>query len=95
MKLNHTLKTDPECFAATVAGIKPFEIRKNDRDFKVGDELTLSETKYSAEEMKAGKPLEFTTHFAVMKVDYIMKGPIYGLAEGWVIMAGPITSKTR
>lgn len=36
MKL-HELKIKAEYANAKLKGIKPFEIRKNDRDFKVGD----------------------------------------------------------
>ena len=33
----HELKTLPEYFDAVFMGKKNFEIRKNDRDYKVGD----------------------------------------------------------
>lgn len=39
----HHLKTWPLCYAAIIEGRKTFEIRRNDRDFKVGDDLVLAE----------------------------------------------------
>jgi len=48
----HELKTDSAVFQAVHEGKKTFEIRKNDRNFKVGDELWLKETVYTGEEMK-------------------------------------------
>jgi len=39
----HQLKTWPEFYAAIDEGRKNFEIRKNDRDFIVGDSLILVE----------------------------------------------------
>ncbi|MEF7566023.1 DUF3850 domain-containing protein [Bacillus infantis] len=41
--VNHQLKTHPEYFEAVNQGLKTFEIRKNDRGFKVGDPLLLRE----------------------------------------------------
>lgn len=38
----HELKILPEYFEAVTSGRKQFEIRKNDRDFKVGDQLILA-----------------------------------------------------
>jgi len=39
----HRLKCDPEPFAAAKAGTKRYEVRKFDRDYKVGDRLELLE----------------------------------------------------
>lgn len=41
--MKHDLKCWPIYFQATWAGAKPFEIRNNDREFKVNDEVTLME----------------------------------------------------
>lgn len=39
----HELKTEPQFFEAVVDSSKTFEVRKNDRDFRVGDYLALNE----------------------------------------------------
>jgi hypothetical protein len=102
--IDHTLKTDPEVFQAAMQGVKTWEIRKDDRGFKVGDILCLRETEYTGEEMKfqgrrdwaytneelealKPKPLKYTGRELYMRVTYILRGPIYGLKEGWVIMS--------
>ncbi|EMK6918792.1 DUF3850 domain-containing protein [Vibrio cholerae] len=40
---NHQLKIKSEYLEAIIRGDKTFEIRKNDRDFKVGDRVMLIE----------------------------------------------------
>lgn len=35
------MKTKPRYFKAVADGRKPFEIRFNDRDYKIGDQLVL------------------------------------------------------
>ncbi|MCV6612877.1 MAG: DUF3850 domain-containing protein [Amphritea sp.] len=83
----HELKTDPAVFDAVMNGTKTFEIRKNDRDFQVGDELVLRQTKHTGEEMAQGAPLEYTGAFWTVPVLGIMHGPAYGLADGWCILS--------
>lgn len=83
----HELKTDPHVYGAIIHGTKFFEIRKNDRDFMAGDVLVLRETFHSAIEMAAGSPTAYTGRFVVAVVPYVMRGPIYGLQEGWAIMS--------
>ena len=39
----HYLKTIPNYFREAARGNKPFEVRKNDRYFKVGDIVQLEE----------------------------------------------------
>jgi hypothetical protein len=83
----HILKTDPKPFEDVWQYKKTFEVRKNDRNFKVGDELILKETYYTGEEMKKGKPLTYTQREIGAKVLHVLHGPVYGLQEGWCIMS--------
>ena len=39
----HLLKTEKEYFQKIADGLKPFEIRRNDRDYQTGDFLVLQE----------------------------------------------------
>ncbi len=39
----HDLKISPQYYEAVISGEKKFELRKNDRGFKVGDTVNLRE----------------------------------------------------
>lgn len=81
------LKTDSDVFQDVWSGRKTYEIRFNDRDFQVGDTLVLRETEHTGAEMKAGKPLAYTSRELRAEVTHVLAGPIYGLADGWVILS--------
>lgn len=83
----HDLKTDPEVFDAVAAGLKTFEIRFNDRGFKVGDRLRLRRTTNTGDEMAAGAPLVFSGEEVSRLVSHVFSGPMYGLVDGWVILS--------
>ena len=86
----HELKTDPEVFNDVFESCKSFEIRRNDRKFQVGDTLCLRETEFTGEQMRSDAlkyPLEYTGRETTREVTYILRGPIYGLQDGWVIMS--------
>ncbi len=84
MKKEHELKTDAEPFLDIVRGIKTFEIRVNDRGFKVGDTLLLRETAYPAAKMANGFPLEYTGSTARGEITFIQVG--YGITDGYVVL---------
>lgn len=96
----HILKTDPGVFQKVMDGLKYWEIRFNDRDYQEGDTLTLRETRYTGEEMKnkpmhneviPGKPLEYTGREIDATVMFVLRGPVYGLQDGWCIMSIEVT----
>ena len=75
----HELKTWPTGFEALIRGIKPFELRRNDRDFRVGDILKLREFFVETD--------EYSGRFIRARVLYITEHGVFpGLEEGFVIM---------
>lgn len=74
----HALKQHPEHFSDVISGKKLFEVRKNDRDYKVGDLLALNE--YDPETKS------YTGASCLVYVDYILDNPEY-CKEGYVVMS--------
>jgi hypothetical protein len=73
-QVTHELKIWPEFFEQTRNGRKKFELRQNDRDFQVGDQLLLKEW----EPPKSGETyfdddFHYTGRELLVRVDYIMQ----------------------
>lgn len=88
--MEHELKTDAGFFQAVIDGQKPFEIRRNDRNYQVGDILVLKETKYPGYAMNAcqdSAPLVYTGRKTRRRITYIMPPQeAYGLTYGFIAM---------
>ena len=75
--MTHDLKILPRWFKDITEGGKHFEIRKNDRDYKVGDRLILKE--WDGE--------HYTGCYIERRVGYIYHGTgEYGLEKGYCIL---------
>ena len=74
MKMIHSLKTKPEYYEAVQRCEKRFEVRKNDRDFRVCDYLALNEFDG-----------EYTGRSMLVRVTYILDDKEY-CKDGYVIM---------
>ncbi len=81
--MKHQLKTWPEQYAYIEAGQKTFELRKNDRDFNVGDTLELRE--YVPE------TAHYTGKSCIRVVTHILEGSpqleLWGLHKDFVILS--------
>jgi len=74
----HDLKILPEYFEAVVSGKKRFEVRKNDRDYRVGDTL----------ELRSFIPGQgYTGHRRRFLVTYILHGGEFGIEPGYVVIS--------
>lgn len=75
----HELKILPEYFEEVLAGKKVSEVRKNDRDFKVGDTIILKEwdgNDYTGQEIK-GTITYILSDFEGLKEGYVLLDIIY------------------
>jgi hypothetical protein len=75
----HELKTWPEAFQAIWDGLKRYELRKNDREFRVGDTLSLREWD-PVTRVYSGRLLEATVTYITRPCDFP------GLQDEYVVM---------
>lgn len=69
------IKIDPVFFEDIEKGVKTFELRNNDRDYKVGQVLNIGEYENK----------EFTGRYVKKQVCYVLKG-FKGLEDNWCIL---------
>lgn len=81
--MQYELKILPKYFKAVKEGTKTFEIRKNDRGFKVGDTLLLKE--YEQDYTIGNSFQGYTGQEITKEITYILEGGQYGLEEGYCI----------
>ena len=79
----HDLKVWPDYFAAIDCGEKPFEVRKNDRCYSVGDTLRLREYEPGPDRY-TGREVERVVSYMISGDDPM--GYAFGLRTGFVVM---------
>lgn len=71
--MKHNLKTVQPYFEACWNGVKKFEVRKNDRNFAVGDTVFLRE--YDADsDTYSGRALMVTVQYVLTEYEFIYLG---------------------
>lgn len=76
--MEHDIKCWPEFYEDVESGAKPFELRKNDRDYRVGDTLLIREWLKNLG--------NYTGRKCRREVTYLISGPAFGLAADYVCM---------
>lgn len=84
MPREHKLKTWPSFFEAIERGDKQFEIRRNDRDFAVGDTLRLQEWDPGKESSLSH--FKYTGREMTVVVTYIVHGGQWGIDPAYCVM---------
>jgi hypothetical protein len=75
----HKIQTLQLYFKDVLSGDKNFEVRRNDRNYKVGDELILQEVKEST--------LQPTGRIIHRKITYILYGGVFGVSPDFCVMS--------
>ncbi|MBE5922066.1 MAG: DUF3850 domain-containing protein [Lachnospiraceae bacterium] len=84
----HQLKCKAEYFEQIADGRKTFEVRKNDRNFHVGDYLALNELKphnKNAERLETGRSVLVRVHMMIDNPEYVKEGYVILGIEGCVV----------
>lgn len=77
--MTHTVKTWSNFYIDQQKGIKLFELRKNDRDYKVGDIFISQEYDHINK--------KYTGSESVFTIEYILlSSPMIGLKNGYCIL---------
>jgi hypothetical protein len=79
MRLTHFLKIQYKYFEAVRDGLKTFEIRKNDRNFKVGDHVVLKQLTENS-----NFNTEYTGYSLEFEIGYICD---YAQKENYVVFS--------
>lgn len=75
----HELKCWPDFYKRVVSGEKTFELRKDDRGFRGGDQLWLREWDHARQ--------VYTGRECIVDVPYLLAGQWPGLVDGFVVMS--------
>lgn len=74
----HELKIWPPFFNHILTGAKTFEVRKNDRNFKIGDDVILKE--FDPDENK------YTGEVCLRRINYILEGGQFGIEKDYCVI---------
>jgi hypothetical protein len=75
----HELKIWPEYFEDVYNGTKTFEVRKNDRNFHVGDTVTLKEWDNNS--------FKYSQRQLSFVISHLLQGGQFGIESGFVVMS--------
>ena len=100
MEQTHILKVEQDYFDAITSGVKPFEVRRDDRGFQKGDKLILC--KYGTERHKgighktgfmdkdgnvvSSYPQTNEGAWIEKTVTYVLTGGQFGIEPGYVVL---------
>lgn len=92
--VNHVVKSHSMYFALAASGMKDWELRLNDRDYRVGDTMEMHEWAPSPAQFAGW---EYTGASIKPRRIKLVMSPPFGLQPGYVILSlcGPIIIENR
>lgn len=87
--MEHELKCWPEYFEPLATGVKPFEVRRADRAFAVGDTLRLREfipSRNGFTWSPGHEPSRYTGRVVTRAITYRLDGGVFGVDPGYCVL---------
>jgi hypothetical protein len=85
---HHSLKILAAFYDEVESGRKPFEVRWNDRDYRVGDHVHLN----CVYDVDGNRILDPTKIVIARTITYVLTGEEWGIMKGYVVLGlGPYT----
>ena len=81
----HCLKLSTRYYDSVDNGTKPFEVRKDDRSFRIGDTIEFMRVDENGNTIQNGKG---TNDYSVKKITFILTHEDFpqGISEGYVVL---------
>ena len=81
----HCLKLSTRYYDSVDNGTKPFEVRKDDRNFRIGDTIEFMRVDEDGNTIQNGKG---TNDYSVKKITFILAHEDFpeGISEGYVVL---------
>ena len=82
----HKIKVSPTNFSGLITGFKCFEVRFNDRDYKVNDILVLMEYDINGYLPRSDDAC-YTGRCVTRRITWVLAGGVYGVEKGYVVLS--------
>jgi hypothetical protein len=83
---HHKLKCLDDFYQDVITGKKTFEVRKNDRDFAIGDTIDQQEITVGPNQFTGLDEFSYTGETMKMEITYMLKGGRWGIEEGYCVL---------
>jgi hypothetical protein len=85
MAKEHILKTVGTCWDAVAAGLKQFEVRRNDRFFQSGDVVVLRRIDDAGHYCTDPTKGKFSTMDLRFRIGWTLQGGQFGIETGYIV----------
>lgn len=85
--VNHRLKIKPHWFDRLVEGSKTCEVRKDDRDYQIGDTITVGKCCRPSHHGCSDYGICLISSTMTFQITHVLRGGQYGIESGWCVLS--------